>query len=183
MTRDTGTGEAAIKQRVPCNAPARFNLGAREFTRLFDDGRVELDPDLPGSFRSPADALLPIGLDNVLAVQAMFPVTSATEMAGQTGENPVAEASAAGDLPTAWERLAQRFRAIPECVELFQAAFPSIQDAGQITFVHAANAIAAFETVFGRADQSPFDHFLRGDGGALAANLSLCLPGCPVEIV
>ena len=41
MTRDTGTGEDQIHERVPRNAPHIFNLGAREFTRMFHDGRVE----------------------------------------------------------------------------------------------------------------------------------------------
>ena len=32
------------EQRVPRNAPALFNLGAREFTTMFHDGRLEADP-------------------------------------------------------------------------------------------------------------------------------------------
>ena len=59
---------------------------------MFHDGRVEDIPGNPGSFVSPAGAELPSGLDNVLAVQATFPVTSATEMAGQPGENAQADA-------------------------------------------------------------------------------------------
>ena len=72
VTRDTGVGADAIHERVPRNAPPVFNLGAREFTTLFHDGRVQIDPTQPGGFRSPAGDTLPEGLDNVLAVQAMF---------------------------------------------------------------------------------------------------------------
>ena len=58
------------------NTMALFNLGAREFKRLFHDGRVEVDHSYSSGFRSPADDQLPQGLDNVLAVQAMFPVAA-----------------------------------------------------------------------------------------------------------
>ena len=37
-----------------------------------------------------------------------------------------------------------------------------------ITFAHAANAIAAFESLAGRADNSPFDRYIRGDKDALS---------------
>ena len=88
VTRDTGVGSDAVHERVPRNAPPLFNLGAREFRTLFHDGRVQLDPMQPGGIRSPAGDALPSGLDNVLAVQAMFPVTSGTEMAGQPWRKP-----------------------------------------------------------------------------------------------
>jgi cytochrome c peroxidase len=172
MTRVPGQGAAAVHERVPRNAPPVFNLGARQFTVMFHDGRVELDPAQPGGVRSPAGAALPSGLDNVLAVQAMFPVTSAAEMAGSRGENTVADAAAAGNLAGpggVWEQLADRLRGIPEYVELFRAAFPSIRSAQEIQYVDAANAIAAFEAVFWRADDSPFDRYLRGEHGAMSA--------------
>ena len=97
VTRDTGSGDDAVPERVPRNAPPLFNLGAREFTTLFHDGRVEVDPDHGTGFNTPAGDDLPTGLDNVLATQAMFPVTSGTEMAGQvdgsgTPENEIAAA-------------------------------------------------------------------------------------------
>ena len=168
VMRDTGAGVDAIRERVPRNAPALFNLGAREFRVLFHDGRVAPDRHAPSGFASPAGAALPPGLDNVLAVQAMFPVTSATEMAGQPGENPVADAAARGDLPRVWESLAIRLRNTTAYVEQFVAAFDDVGTAADITFVHAANAIAAFEAAAWRADDSPFDRFLRGDGRAMS---------------
>jgi len=98
VTRDTGSGPDAVPERVPRNAPPVFNLGAHEFERMFHDGRVAVDPAQPSGFISPAGNDLPLNLENVLAAQAMFPVTSGTEMAGQAGENPIANAAAAGDL-------------------------------------------------------------------------------------
>lgn len=163
VTRTTGFELAAVHERVPRNAPHIFNLGAREFTRMFHDGRVEVDLTHPSGFRSPAGDNLPPGLDNVLAVQAMFPVTSGTEMAGQNGENPIGTASAQGDLPGVWALLAERLQGIPEYVERFVEVYDDVDGADDITFVHAANAIAAFEAVQWRADNSPFDRFLRGD--------------------
>ncbi len=168
VTRDTGTGSDAVHERVPRNAPPVFNLGAREFEVMFHDGRLAVDPTQPQGFLSPAGADLPAGLDNVLAAQAMFPVTSGTEMAGQPGENPVADAAAAGDLPTIWALLADRLRELPGYVDLFQAAYPDINDPADITYVHAANAIAAFEASAWRADNSPLDRFLRGERGAMS---------------
>jgi cytochrome c peroxidase len=170
VTRDTGAGPGAVHERVPRNAPPVFNLGAKEFVTLFHDGRLEVDESAPGGFRSPAGDFLPTGLDNVLAAQAMFPVTSATEMAGQAGENPIADAAAVGDLASVWEQLAERLRGIDGYVSQFVAVFDDVQAASDITYVHAANAIAAFEAVKWRADNSPFDRYLRGDRRALSQN-------------
>lgn len=172
VTRDTGTGPDAVHERVPRNAPHVFNLGAREFTVMFHDGRVEEDPSEPSGFRSPAGDDLPDGLDNVLAVQAMFPVTSATEMAGQAGENDQADAAAAGNLAGpggVWELIAEKLQMFPGYVDLFIAAYPGeIATAADITYVHAANAIAAFEAKSWRFDNSPFDRHLRGDRSAMS---------------
>ena len=65
------TLETGIHERVPRNSPALFNLGAREFSVLFHDGRVEVDEDgnYESGFISPARWRLPKGLDSVLAAQ------------------------------------------------------------------------------------------------------------------
>jgi cytochrome c peroxidase len=159
----------AVYERVPRNSPALWNLGAKEFTRMFHDGRVETDPDgfFEGGFVTPAKWKLPQGLDNVLAAQAMFPVTSPTEMAGQQGENELANAKSANKAAGpegVWELAARRLRANPEYVDLFRAAFPDeVRSADDVNYVRAANAIAAFEAEAFRADDSPFDRFLRGE--------------------
>ncbi|HHJ17296.1 MAG TPA: cytochrome-c peroxidase [Gammaproteobacteria bacterium] len=174
VTRDTGSGADAVHERVPRNAPPVFNLGAHSFTVLFHDGRVEADPAFPSGCKTPAGGNLPDNLENVLACQAMFPVTSATEMAGQAGENSIADAAAAGNLAGpggVWEQLAGRLQGIPEYVDMFKAAFPGdVVDASDITYAHAANAISAFEGVNWRADNSPFDRYLRGDKKAMSKN-------------
>ena len=172
ITRDNGHGADAVHERVPRNAPAVFNLGAKAFAFMFHDGRAFADFNEPSGFSSPAGNQLPVGLDNPLAVQAMFPVTSGAEMAGQQGENPVAGAASQGKLAGAdgvWNLLAQRLRDNSEYVAMFQAAYPGqINAAGDIQFKDAANAIGAFEASAWRADNSRFDQYLRGNKDVLS---------------
>lgn len=170
ITRNTGEGADSIHERVPRNAPPVFSMGVTLFDTIFHDGRIQKDPDFPSGIKSPAGDNLPEGLDNVLAAQAMFPVTSGTEMAGQAGENEIADAAALGDLSGedgVWSLLTDRLKAIPMYVEYFIKAFDDVNEAEDITFVHAANAIAAFEAASWPANNSRFDDFLRGDPKAL----------------
>jgi cytochrome c peroxidase len=167
--RHPGTFPGEVSERVGRNAQALFNLGAREFTRMFHDGRAEIDPANPSSFLTPAGDELPPGLDNVLAAQALLPLVSTTEMAGQYGENPVANAAALDDFTTAWRLLTERLRDNGKYVDLFIDAFPEISRAGDIGIAHTANALAEFQAVAWRADDSPFDRYLRGNGSAMTA--------------
>ncbi len=168
-----GTG---VHGRVPRNSPALFNLGAREFRRMYHDGRVELDGDgvFRSGFFSPAKWELPPGLDNVLAAQSMFPFLSALEMAGQVGENEVANAlyrELPDDRAVAWDLLASRLASIPQYVELFRLAFPErISVGADIRLVDAANAIAAYEATEIRSKDSPFDQYLQGEERALSSS-------------
>lgn len=170
ITRNTGTGADEIHERVPRNAPHVFNLGSHEFTTIFHDGRLVKGGHETG-FTTPAgDNFLP-GIDTPLAAQAMFPVTSGAEMAGQAGENPVADAAAAGDVREIWRLLTQRVTNIPEYLGMIFNAYPELNnDVSQVNFTHIANAIGAYETVAFRADNSPFDRYVRGDWDAMSPN-------------
>lgn len=171
VNRDTGEEADAVHQRVPHNSPALFNLGALEFTVLFNDGRIFADSSQPSGFTSPAGNNLPDNLESTLAAQAMFPVTNPTEMAGQAGENLVANAASIDDLAGpdgVWELLSKRLRGIAKYVEMFEAAYADVNGPEDITFVHAANAIAAFAGTAWRADNSPFDRYLRGERQAMS---------------
>ena len=173
VTRDTGSAADAVHERVPRNAPHVWNEGAKQFTAMFHDGRVELNDVFPSGCKTPVGANLPDNLENIVACQAMFPVTSPTEMAGQAGENSIADAAVAGNISGSggvWEQLAVRLQGIPEYVDMFIASFDDIHQASDITYAHAANAISAFERVFWRADDSPFDRYLRGDKNAMSNN-------------
>lgn len=171
VTRNTGVGAGAIHERVPRNAPPIFMLGAKELDVMFHDGRLAADETQPSGFLNPAGDNLPLGLENPLSAQAMFPVTSAAEMAGQAGENPIADAAAISNLAGpggVWEQLALRLQAIPEYVDRFVDTFDDVNQASDITYVHAANAIGAFEAAAWRADNSPFDRYLRGEKEAMS---------------
>ncbi|MBW4709053.1 cytochrome-c peroxidase [Roseobacter sp. YSTF-M11] len=165
VTRDPVPG------RIPRNAQSLWNVGARQYRSMFHDGRLEVDASglETSGFTNPAGSDLPPGLPSTLAAQALFPVTSGLEMAGQRHENPVADAVADDNRPLAWARLAARLAAIPEYVDLFRLAFDDVAAADDITFTHAAKALAAFQTQAFRSDQSPFDRFLRtGDASMLS---------------
>ena len=174
VARVPGPIDTGIRVRIPRNAPPLFNLGAKEFTFMFDDGRVHADSTKPSGFDTPAGNQLPTGLDNPLAAQAMFPVQDVAEMVGLPGTNPVADQASAGNLAGpggAWDLLAARLRAIPAYVQLFELAYSGeITSGDQITYVHAANAIAAFEAHVWRMTNSPFDRYLKHDRGAMTSD-------------
>lgn len=154
-----------IPERVPRNAPPVFNLGAKQITTMFHDGRVMRNSDNPDEIHTPAGTFTE--LDNPLAAQAMFPPTSGTEMAGQPGKNAVADAAAIpGNEAMVWSLLTDRVMAYETYRELFAEAYPD----EEITFFHIANAIGAFEAAAYRADNSPFDRYLRGEKSALSRN-------------
>jgi len=150
--------------RVARNAPGLFNLGAPEFVRMFDDGRLEVDPTRPLGIRSPLEQAMVPGFDSVLSAQAMFPVLAPDEMAGHYSESDVSQAVRKGFLSMeggAWDIIAGRVEAIPE----YRAAFDKVIGPGEsIQFFDVSNAIAAFVTFEFRADDSPFDRYLRGEG-------------------
>lgn len=153
------------EQRIPRNAPALFNLGAREFTVLFHDGRIEADPSRPSGLRTPLEDEMVMGFASVLSAQTMFPVLSPDEMAGHYQENDVSKAVRSGIITGeggAWDIIAARVAAIPSYAEMFSAVYPGIAAGRKIAFTDISNAIAAFIAFEWRADQSPFDAMLRG---------------------
>ena len=168
--RTVGIGKSRIKRRVPRNASALFNLGAKEFTHLFHDGRVSVDPIFPSGFNTPAEEFLPTGLDSLLAAQALFPVTSAVEMAGERNENQIAGATRRRP-DYVWAILEKRLRDIEGYESLFKAAFPdTVKQSSDINIVHVGNALAAFMEHEWRADSSPFDAYIKGDKNSLTSD-------------
>lgn len=160
--RDAIKDDAGDPILIPRNSPPVFDRSG--LMTMFWDARVTDHGD--GTFSSPAgDDLLP-GLDNALAVQAMFPVTSGDEMRGSAGDNELADL-AADDLHGIWSGLVTRILGIAEYRAMFMAAFPDVAEA-DLTFAHAANAIAAFEVEHWTLTDSPFDNYLRGDNSALS---------------
>ena len=155
------------EQRIPRNAPALFNLGARQVTVLFDDGRIEADPARPTGFRTPLDDDMVAGFASLLSAQTMFPVLSPDEMAGHYQENDISKLVRSGRLTGdggAWQAIAARVAAIPAYDAAFRAVYPEIAAGRPIRFTDISNAIAAFMAFEWRADRSPFDAVLRGQG-------------------
>ncbi len=152
------------RELIPRNAPEIFNRGHVDFVNMFWDGRLAASTEEASGFESPVGDELPSGFAHVVEAQPMFPVTSNAEMRGEPGENELADARSNTEL---WEALADRLRAIDEYVDLFSQAFP-VLPVGEFGFEHASRAIAAFEAAQWRADDSPFDRYLRGEGDALS---------------
>ena len=186
--RTLGSG----REFVPRNAPTLVNVGLG-FVYSFWDGRVNRiggpgpgpgpigppGPGGPGStpnngeFSSPAGIRLPHGLPDVLAAQAMFPVTNRTEMRGSAGDvdrlgrvNELAQ-YADSDFTQIWSAVMQRLLAIPEYVTMFRAAFPNVPTSA-LGFHHAAIAMAAFEKQAFTRTSSRFDRYLASDDAALS---------------
>ena len=158
--------EDRIRKRIPRNAPALWNLGAKDIRILFHDGRLEVSELYGNGFNSPAEEWLPDGLETILAAQALFPLTARFEMAGDPEENEVS--GAVNDrIDNAWPIIAKRVRVIPEYGEMFVEAFDHIDQADQVSIVDIANALAAFMGNEWRNHDSAFDAFLNGDTGAM----------------
>ena len=154
------------EQSVPRNSPALFNLGAREFTVMFHDGRLEADTAFSSGIRSPLDEDMMEGFASVLSAQTMFPVLSRDEMAGSYDENEIGRAVRQGRITGeggAWDMLAQRVAAIPEYADSFEEVYAHIEAPSDIRFTDISNAIAAFIAWEWRSDTSPFDALLRGE--------------------
>lgn len=168
--RTIGSGPDLIRRRVPRNSPALFNLGALEFTSLFHDGRVEIDKKDPSGFDSPADEDTPTGLMTILAAQALFPLTSDVEMAGQGTENDIGQALEdiyGNPWKSVWAKVEQRLRQSEPYLPFFQNAYPEIRSAKDITIVHYANAVGDFVNAEWRSSQSSFDRYMAGEQQAL----------------
>lgn len=160
LTREIVTANAP-RARIPRNAPALFNVGALEFTTMFHDGRVQLDPDAPGGVRMPEGNALERPLPSALAGQTILPILSADEMAGQVGENEIADLVDAGRTTGedgAWSALAARIDAIPE----YRDGFTWLNGDGPVHITDIARVLADFITFEFRASDSPFDRHLRG---------------------
>lgn len=168
LNRDPGLA----RNRIVRNALPLWNLGWIGMHTLMIDGDIQIDATQPSGFKSPAGDLLPQGLPNIVAAQNMFPAAQPREMAGlMPSDSSVAEAAFAGDLVSVWNLYAERVQLVPEYVSMFQQAFPGeISQASDIQFKHIATALAAFQISAFRADNSPFDRYLRGTTSALTAD-------------
>mgnify|MGYP001437522126 CR=1 FL=1 len=171
-SRSAGQGKTRIKKRIPRNASGLWNLGAKEIHTLLHDGRISISNIYGNGFNTPAEEMLPSGLNNILAVQALFPLTRQFEMAGNFGENEIIGlASKVGkDRPridAVWPVIESRIRSVPEYTNLFIESFQDIDKPSDIKINHIANAISAFIILEWTSFDSPFDDYLNGASHAL----------------
>ncbi|MEQ6203834.1 cytochrome c peroxidase [Sulfitobacter sp. HNIBRBA2951] len=155
------------QDRIPRNAPALFNLGAKEFTVMFHDGRTAKDRHAMFGIRMPEGRTLERPVASPLAAQNILPILSPAEMAGHPGENEIADAVAEERImgpDGAWDLLARRVQAITEYRERFKSLGTS-----DIHITDIGTALSAFIGSEFRADQSPFDRYLAGDTDAMTA--------------
>ncbi len=164
--RLAGEGATRIKRRIPRHAPALWNLGAHDVNTLFHDGRLSLSDDYGNGFNSPAAERLPAGLSGLLAAQALLPLASRFEMAGDPEENSVARA-AYDRIDHVWPIITQRVQATPGYEIHFVEAFEHVNKAGDISIVDIANALAAFQSVEWQSYDSRFDEYIAGNSDAL----------------
>lgn len=167
-----GTGGGSARRLGPGrqftlrSAPTILNAGLGLY-QLFWDARLS---GSHGSFDTGGNVVLPPGLPNIVAAQAMLPVLSRVEMRGDPGDtdvlgNPNELAPIADAQPAAvWAGLMDRLLAISEYVALFNAAFPGVS---RPRFEHAATALAAFQMQQLTRTGSPFDRYLERDDQAL----------------
>ncbi len=148
------------------NSPPLFNMHAMQ--TLFWDGRVEQLPN--GDFRTPAGnqftpEMKAVAEFGAISVLPLFPVTARDEMRGFNPTNELA-AVADGNFTEIWKRLMTRLGSYPEYRKLFEEAYPGTKFK-DMTFAHAANAIAGFFVAKFEANDSDWDRFLRGNDKAL----------------
>ncbi|HAY82247.1 MAG TPA: hypothetical protein DCY79_20775, partial [Planctomycetaceae bacterium] len=184
MSLSIGTGAAnrgalgPLRQRglgrrlIPRNAPEVFNRGSTLWRTQYWDSRVAFNNNelAPHPISSPAPIALPSVITNVLAAQAMFPVTSRDEMRGAVSDGNELAIIDDDDFQGIWDTLADRLLAIPGYRQMFSDAY-GIDDADlddTIGFGHAANAIATFEAEAFTFLDSPFDRYLEGNSKALS---------------
>jgi cytochrome c peroxidase len=143
------------------NSQPLYNLGHNQ-RFAFHDGRVSFNN---GSFTTPESLSSSITqhFDKAIDAQALFPILSNDEMRGQTGENALANLSSASDILN--EVMETRVLNDAEYVAAFSAAYPSDSsfNAG-----HLGNAIGTFIQNRFNVRNTPFDHYLQGNFGALS---------------
>lgn len=150
-----------IRKRIPRNAPSLWNIGHNSVDVLFHDGRLEVSDQFGNGFDSPAEEWLPEGLDNIVAAQALFPLTAQFEMAGNPGENDIAGATH-DRIDAAWPIVSARIRANEDYVKMFMQAFDTVEESLDITIVEIGNALGAFITSEWRSFDSPYDAWVTG---------------------
>jgi cytochrome c peroxidase len=154
------------------HAPTVINIGLKEYTTLFWDGRVSIDP-ATGKLTDPDPALSggqlaeSKQLTTALAELAMFPPTTDEEMSASGWQVDMNNRKAIWDAIMSRLLGANRTAApaatdvwVAQYRSMFLAAYPG-SAIGDFNFGHAARAIAAFVTATYTAVNTPLDRYLK----------------------
>jgi cytochrome c peroxidase len=170
-----------------------WNRDNNAVSAFFWDGHVEVLPGPKRRFRSPLGNELPMGFQNAMAVQAVFPIAIPDEMLGYFGERssstlPAPHANKPNDLVIrspysssvvriqfAQEQLLRRLLAknsIPEPWQeeyraMFHDAYPQ-KRVEELTIVDLGNAISHFEELAFASADSAWDRYIGGDPKAVS---------------
>lgn len=130
---------------------------------LFWDGRVGR---VDGHVYAPVP--LPDGIETPLEAQALLPMLDRREMRGQPGDTAAdgrANELAAfddDDPEGVWAAVMERLLALPGYHDAFFLAYPRVPRE-ELTIVHVARALVAFERHLWELTDTTFDQFLRGE--------------------
>lgn len=194
----TGHGQSRVlghgRSHIARNANDLFNRGLPGWHTAFWDGRVTATTN--NSYTTPVGDYLPAGLTNVLAAQALFPITFRDEMrggrysvAGYAIDPGTAANSEQGTLngwydedifgqpnelavlnnnPADFPLIWQSVMTRLLAIPAYQDLFQAAYPAGDWQIDDVANALAAFETTAFTLTDSPWDHYLAGEETALS---------------
>jgi len=146
---------------IPRHTPALWNLGVDAVTSYFWDGRVRRH--LEGGWQTPEPKLngpnpelkeIAQTFDSLLAVQAVFPITSPEEMLGQGSTLSKIEAWNAAMERILNGRLGASYK------RFFREAFPGVE---KFNIAHVGNALAELQRHHFKAINTPWDNYLNGE--------------------
>lgn len=151
------------------HTPVVYNLGYPDVRSLFWDGRVMKNHD--GSWQTPEPKLngpepelkdVAQTLDSLLAVQAIFPLTSPEEMLGKDSKLTKIEA---------WNFVLKKifegpFKATYN--KLFQAAYPGVSE---FNIAHVGNAMAELQRHHFAGSNTRWDLYLKGKKEVLSERM------------
>jgi cytochrome c peroxidase len=196
-TQGMGLGVARkINSRdvVPRNSLDLWNRDNNSAKSLFWDGRVEVLDPKNKIFRSPLKEILPKGLENILAVQALFPLARDDEMLGLPGDNspkylPPKHANLPNEISEGAKNLMgpKKIMAVHSLLmerllglkrnklktwqieyrKLFQEAYPD-KSTSDFSIVELGNAIAHFEEIAFATRNTPWDEYLSGNNNIIS---------------
>jgi cytochrome c peroxidase len=156
------------------NSQSLLNFKYKNQHSFFWDGRVEVEPKMPGAnsikfINSPISELngehsiwpeVNNALTNSLSAQALFPLLDFSEMRGLSGSNDIAQAKTAEE---AWQVVVNRIKDEKNGYnDLLKNSYPELE-ANQLKIGHIVSAIAIFIEKRFFTDNAPVDEMAKGE--------------------